>query len=127
MKRLRTLERGAVAVEFALVVPVLLLLLLGVVEFGRMYSTQLQLTSAARESVRVMAVQKQPAAATSAAIAAAPGLRPALSSSNITISPSSCSARSDVTVTITYSVRLLSGILADSVPLTGRAVMRCGG
>jgi Flp pilus assembly protein TadG len=126
MRRLRS-ERGATAVEFALVVPVLLILLIGVIEFGRVYNTQLQLTAAARESVRVMAIQKQPATARSAALAAAPGLTPALTAANVTVTPESCSSTTDVTVTISYSVSLVSGLFADAVPLTGRAVMRCGG
>lgn len=130
MREIRS-ERGAAAVEFALVVPILLILLLGVIEFGRVFNVQLQLTAAARESVRVMAIEKQPALATSKAVAAASGLSPALSPANVRVSPSSCSstpgADVDVTVTVTYSVSLLSGLFADAVPLTGKAVMRCGG
>jgi Flp pilus assembly protein TadG len=126
MKRARS-ERGAVAVEFALLAPVLLLLLLGVVEFGRVFNAQLQLTAAARESVRVMAIQKQTDTAIDAAIAAAPHLRPALTAADVQISPASCAVTTDVTVTITYSVDLISGLFTEAVPLTGRAVMRCGG
>ncbi|WP_043440685.1 TadE/TadG family type IV pilus assembly protein [Arthrobacter sp. L77] len=126
MRRLRS-EQGATAVEFALVVPLLLVLLIGVIEFGRVFNTQLQLTAAARESVRVMAIQKQPDTARNAALAAAPGLAPALTAANVQVSPSSCSSTTDVTVTISYSVSLLSGLFADAVPLTGQAVMRCGG
>lgn len=122
-----TSERGAAAVEFALVVPLLLLLLLGVVEFGRVFNAQLQLSAAARESVRVMAIQKQPGTAVGAAIAAAPNLHPALTAGNVLVTPTSCAATTDVTVTITYSVDLVSGLFADAIPLTGRAVMRCGG
>lgn len=122
-----TSDRGAAAVEFALIVPLLLLLLLGVVEFGRVLNAQLQLSAAARESVRVMAIQKQPATAIGAAIAAAPNLRPLLVAANVQVTPVSCGATTDVTVTITYSMDLLSGLFADAIPLTGRAVMRCGG
>ena len=120
-------ERGAAAVEFALIVPLLLLLLLGVIEFGRVFNAQLQLSAAARESVRVMAIQKLPGTAINTAIAAAPNLNPRLNAGNIQVTPASCAAATDVTVTITYSVDLLSGLFADAVPLTGRAVMRCGG
>ena len=122
-----TSERGAAAVEFALVVPLLLLLLLGVIEFGRVFNAQLQLSAAARESVRVMAIQKQAATAVGAAIAAAPNLHPALTVANVEVTPTSCAATTDVTVTITYSVDLVSGLFADAIPLSGRAVMRCGG
>ena len=45
-------EDGQALVEFALVVPVLLLLVLGLVEFSRAWNTQQVLTDAARESLR---------------------------------------------------------------------------
>lgn len=45
-------EDGQALVEFALVVPVLLLLILGLVEFARAWNTQQVLTDAAREGLR---------------------------------------------------------------------------
>ena len=45
-------EDGQALVEFALVVPVLLLLVLGLAEFSRAWSTQQVLTDAAREALR---------------------------------------------------------------------------
>jgi len=56
MSRLRNPERGAAAVEFALILPVLILLIVGMLEFSRAYNAQLSLTNAAREGARVMAV-----------------------------------------------------------------------
>jgi Flp pilus assembly protein TadG len=49
-------EAGAAAVEFAFVLPVLLLLLFGIVEFGRAWNVRQTLTDAAREGARVAAV-----------------------------------------------------------------------
>ena len=57
--------------EFALVVPLLLVLVLGIVEFGRAYYIQTTLSGAAREGVREMALHNQPAAARAATKAAA--------------------------------------------------------
>ena len=45
-------NEGQALVEFALVVPVLLLMILGLVEFARAWQTQQVLTDAARESLR---------------------------------------------------------------------------
>ncbi len=58
MRKLRTrAEGGAVAVEFALILPVLLMILLGTIEFGRVYSQFQVYNGAAREGARCAAVQ----------------------------------------------------------------------
>jgi len=48
----RSLRRGATVVEFAVVAPVLFLLLFGLFEFARMLMVQQALTNAAREGCR---------------------------------------------------------------------------
>ena len=45
-------QRGAAAVEFALVVPLLLSMLLGVIDFGMAFGQSINLQAAARESAR---------------------------------------------------------------------------
>ena len=45
-------ERGAVAVEFALVLPILAMLMMGIVTFGLAYNDHLALTNAIREASR---------------------------------------------------------------------------
>jgi Flp pilus assembly protein TadG len=45
-------EDGQALVEFALVIPILLLMILGLVEFSRAWNTQQVLTDAAREALR---------------------------------------------------------------------------
>jgi TadE-like protein len=52
----RNSDRGAAAVEFALVVPVLLIVVFGIIDFGRMLSAQLQVSEAAREGARAASV-----------------------------------------------------------------------
>ena len=49
-------RRGAIAIEFALVVPILLVILLGIVQFGFAFFIQINMTNAAREGARVLAV-----------------------------------------------------------------------
>lgn len=49
-------EEGAAAVEFALVVPLLLTLLFGIIEFGSFFNAQIVASNAAREAVRKIAV-----------------------------------------------------------------------
>jgi Flp pilus assembly protein TadG len=57
MRRCDKSVRGQSLVEFALVLPMLLLLLVGITEFGRAWMTRNILTGASREAVRIAAVQ----------------------------------------------------------------------
>ena len=52
----RRREGGAAAVEFALLLPLLVLLLFGIIEFGFAFSTRIQATNAAREAARLAVV-----------------------------------------------------------------------
>jgi len=120
-------ERGAAAVEFALILPILILLVLGLIEFSRVYNIQISLSNAAREGARTMAVENSLPIARSAAIAAAPSISPAVSDAQIAISPTTCTAGATVDVTISYNVSLMTGFFGATLPLTGKGVMRCGG
>ena len=119
-------ERGAVAVEFALVFPLLILVLFGVIEYGAVYNAQLVVTAAAREAAREIAVTGDAGDARTAAVNAAPGLLPALSGNNVVFS-GACSPGRDVSVTITYRKPFLTGLFGARVDLTGQATRRCGG
>lgn len=126
MNTLRS-ERGSVAVEFALVLPILIAVLLGIMEFGRAYNAQITVTAAAREGARVMSIQGAPAAARNAVLAASPALNPQLTNDQVQVSPATCVSGTNVTVTVTYRLKFITGFLADGVNLTGKGVMRCGG
>jgi Flp pilus assembly protein TadG len=132
MSRFRS-DRGATAVEFAFVLVPLMLILLGVVDFGRVYNQQLTLTAAARAGVRVMAVLNDTNAAYSATKAAAPGLSPALADAQISFSTTCVPLQSPpqtVTITITYPTSSLTGMfnsILQGKVLKGVGAMRCGG
>jgi Flp pilus assembly protein TadG len=49
-------EDGAAAVEMALVLPILLLLVFGIIEFGFIFNRYISVTHAAREGVRLLAL-----------------------------------------------------------------------
>ena len=49
-------ERGAAAVEMALVMPLLILMVMGIIDFGRIFNGEIQLSQAAREGARVAAL-----------------------------------------------------------------------
>jgi endo-1,4-beta-mannosidase len=54
----RNREKGQTLVEFALLLPILLLLIFGAIEFGRVFHAYHVITSAAREGARAAAVGK---------------------------------------------------------------------
>jgi len=124
----RRSERGATAVEFALVLPVLLVLVLGIIEFGRAFQVQATLAAAAREGVRVMAIEDDAAAARAATQTAAGGLDPSLTDADIAVSPASCEVSAgNATVTITYRQPFITSFFGSGIDLSAEGVMRCNG
>ncbi|GAB2984566.1 pilus assembly protein [Nocardioides montaniterrae] len=110
-------ERGASAVEFALVVPFLLLIVFGILSFGMMLSFRQTLSQATAEGARAAAVQLVSANRSSAATSA---INSALGSMKVgdntlacgqnyvtcTIgSPTTCGTAQCVTVTVSYLYR----------------------
>lgn len=58
MRRLTRSEGGQSTLEFAMVLPMLLLLLMGIIEFGRIISSYMIINNLAREGARFAAVGK---------------------------------------------------------------------
>jgi hypothetical protein len=92
LRWLRRGERGQSLVEFAMVVPLLLLLVFGVIDFGRLLMNQVTLTNAVREGARLASVGGTSGEVTSRVQTTAPGLSPSVSYSpavpgqNLTVS-----------------------------------------
>lgn len=64
MRNLHRSEKGAAAVEFALLLPLLMMILFGIIEFGIALHQQSILTNASREGARLGIVQSIPAITT---------------------------------------------------------------
>lgn len=124
-------EKGAVAVEFALILPVFLVLVLGIFEFGRAFNIQVSLSQAARESARHAAIGFSASDAQAIGVAAAPSVP--LDPGDVDIaysSGSACAADVNVTSTVTYETGFLTGLekligVSQPFTLTGIGVMRC--
>ncbi len=116
-------EAGAAAVEFALVLPLLLTLLMGVVEFGWYFFNQGTLAGAAREAARDFAIHEDAAQAADKAVQTATGL--SLTASQV--GGLACGADGLVTVTIDYTYDSLTGFFFDERPMQGTGSMRCQG
>ena len=118
--------RGAAAVEFALVLPLLLLLLGGIIDFGFAFNTQISLTHAAREGVRVEALGTGDAVEVALAALTAPAATDADA-----VIDRACPSEDGARVAVTANSRLFfSGLLPfvdNQLTLEGQAVMRCGG
>lgn len=118
-------------VEFALVAPMLVLLLVGIAEFGRAYNVQTTLSQAAREGVRVMVLQNDPAVARATTVSSALPL--VVDPTKITVSPTNCisttTSAATATVRVTYPVTFLTTLFGSGATLTleGKGVMRCNG
>lgn len=100
--RLRALsgrERGAAAVEFALVLPLLMVLLLGIIDFGLYYYNDLQLTHVARDAARYLSVNN--VAAANAAISGATLVSTTINSR--ALDPATSGQPATVTLRATYS------------------------
>ena len=119
-------DRGAVAVEFALIIPIFLALVVGIVEFSYAYNLQISVTQAAREAARTMAIKDDQSKAALAAIAGAPGLSG--EDFELAFTPDACGDDADdMTVTVTYPAATLTGLFGSTVTVTGVGAMRCGG
>ncbi len=128
-------DRGAVAVEFALILPLLLLIVFGIIDFGRMWNMQIALTQAAREGVRVLALNGTSGDATTRTEAAAFPVTGISVSTTVCPTVPASTDRARITATRTYNyITPVSGILnimglpALATPtITGKGEMRCNG
>jgi Flp pilus assembly protein TadG len=123
-------ERGASAVEFGLIIPILLILVLGIIEFGHAFQVQGTLSAAAREGARAMALRNDPAQARDAVQDAAAALNPDVTDAQISITPPSCppgAGNTNVRLTVTYPMPFFTDFFGAEIDLTGTGVMRCQG
>src|SRR4051812_42363235 len=95
-------EKGQSLVEFALILPLLLVLLFGIVDFGRALHAYLTIDHAGREAARAASIGgKSNQDIRDIAKAKAVGL--GLTDGDVSISPGSRSSGDDVTIIITYT------------------------
>jgi Flp pilus assembly protein TadG len=127
-------DRGAAAVEFALLLPLLVLIVFGIIDFGRAINAQITITQAAREGARALALGQ----ATYQTRASQAGIGLDLTTANISELPDSksvtgCPAGSaqtgdDAVVKVTYSFTFITPVgflFGPTKTLTAEGVMPC--
>ena len=120
-------DRGAAMVELALVLPILVMLLVGIIEFGRAYNSQVAIQGAAREGARALALG-EPAGNVVSAVHGAAGAADIISIQQVAC-PANAPSTSTVYATVTVNAFFEFGIpfvTLGSTTLTATARMRCG-
>ena len=115
LHRLNRDESGQTMAEFAIVLPVLVVLLFGIIQFGILFNNFVTLTDAARAGAREGAVSRNDANPIGAATTAVRNSAADLNQTNLGVTVNSTwVAGTDVTVTATYpwSVSLLGWVVA---------------
>ena len=120
-------EQGQAMTEFALVLPVLALLLFAVIQFGIVFNNYITLTDATRAGARKAAVSRDDPNRDADVMAAVRSSAADLDGSKLSVSPpnSTWDSGSDVTVTATYpySISLL-GLVVKSGRLSSTTTER---
>ncbi|MGN6681446.1 MAG: TadE/TadG family type IV pilus assembly protein [Streptosporangiaceae bacterium] len=126
-------DRGAAAIEFALLFPLLMLIVFGIIDFGRALNAQITLTQAAREGARLDALGEPNVQ--SQTQAAATGLSPV--TVQVTACPPGAAPTANAEVDVSYQFNFVtpigaiagllggSGGLGSPITLTATGVMPC--
>jgi len=132
-------DRGVAAVEFALLLPMLLLLIFGIIDFGRALNAQITLTQAARTGARVDAVDNSTGVPNSSATVTSVTQGAATGLSGVTVVVTTCAANAgpaaNATVKASYKFTFVTPVaaiaslfgssLGSSLTLSATGVMPC--
>ena len=122
-------QRGAAAVEFALVFPLLLMLVVGVIDWGWFFFVDQLVTNCAREGARAgtLLPPRPTSTASQATTAAAAASNSFLKAVNLTqqgvvASFTTVNGSDAIQVVVTYPVGSLTGLMSSLVPANAHAV-----
>lgn len=107
-------KKGQAMVETALVLPIIILIVFGIIEFGRILNTYIVLTNASREGARYSAVGKDNTFVDTAVINRAAPIP--IKISNIDIDHDKTDPKNYyVTVTISYDLPLITPVIRNLI------------
>ena len=121
-------DRGAAAVEFALVFPLLLIMLFAIIDFGWVLNQQMSVTAAARESARHYAIHSDDGFDDAELAASGLVSGPVV----FTWGPACSDLVDDDAITVVVQTPLTDltgwlGAISGGATLSGTGSMRCGG
>ncbi|MBI4358324.1 MAG: pilus assembly protein [Candidatus Omnitrophica bacterium] len=131
-KRFRTLGKGSAMIEMTLILPLVVMLIIGVVEFSRVLMVKQVITNAAREGARAGAIRLDDSGALSTALSVSQNY---LTSSGVSLDPATVNSSfvttggsSAVEVTISYDYNSTLSHWIPGIPgvltLQSAAIMR---
>lgn len=124
MRRFARDKRGQSLVEMALILPLLIIILFGIVEFGRVFHSYITITHAAREGARA-GVVGQPNDVISQRVLQ---IAPQAQISDITPDPGARTSGVPLTVSVDCQVELFTPIIGSIIPnpinLSAQTTMR---
>ena len=120
-------KRGQAIVEFALILPVFILILLGIMEFGLVFHQYLVVTAASREGARVAALGGSDAETLTMVNTSAVSIN--AGQLTTTITPANRVKGQTVSVQVTNPVAIRAPLIAqvfpqNPFPVTGTTIMR---
>ena len=126
MRKLLPTERGQTLVETAIMLPVIVLILFGILDAGRIFSTWVVVTNASREGARAGAVHaSEPTIKTTAAAVGAPV---GVTTANVVVTNAQGDPGENVTVQVSKGVSMITPLIQTFFGLTfnvtNTAVMR---
>ena len=127
MKSLKN-QKGQALVEFAIILPILMLLVMGIFQFGMMLNSYLTIENASREGARAGIIGSSDAEIQNLIISTSPSLEP--ENLTVTITPSETNRKSGdtLTVKVTYNYKLtvpiISSLFNNVIVLNGQTSMR---
>jgi Flp pilus assembly protein TadG len=121
-------KNGQSMVETALVLPVILFIMLGIVDFGFLFNNYLVIDNASREGARSAAVGSSDSVINSTVTSIAASLDQSKLKTTINPPEDERTKGSEVTITVEYDYSLLTPIIGVVIPnpvhLTANTVMR---
>lgn len=127
IKKLKN-QKGQALVEFTIVLPILMLLIMGIFQFGMMLNAYITIGNAAREGARAGIIGSSDAEIQNLIISTSPSLEPENLLVSIIPSGTNRISGGTLTVNVTYNYKLtvpiISSLFNNVIVLNGQTSMR---